>query len=69
MKNPEQVARIESLVRIEQAARIAHGALDVAPVAYAVPIDHPLAHAYTEAKLALAKLSSLSESTLKRLKR
>jgi len=69
MKTPEQMARIVALAGVETTVKIAIAALDRAPVTYSVPLDHPLALAYTDSKLALAKLLALTESTLKRLKR
>lgn len=69
MKNPEQVERIALLASVETAVRIAQAALDRAPMAYAVPLDHPIATAHSEASLALAKYAALVQNALTRLKR
>jgi hypothetical protein len=69
VKNPEQVTRIEYMARVESLSHAAYITLDLAPYAFVVPMDHPLAIAVADAKLALKKCEALANQTLKSLKR
>jgi hypothetical protein len=65
VKDPEQVRRIELMARVETALRIAHEAINLAPVQYSVPKDHPLAEAVEETKIALARAQVLAAQVLR----
>jgi hypothetical protein len=71
MKDPETIARISHLAKAETGLLMARSAVDIAThnVGMVVPMDHPIAKALAEARLAIAKADVLTTQMLARFSR